>query len=242
MLWLKLSSSFLPQPSARDWLNHQSCSTSWGERSRTQSVSVNSAAQRLGQGPRDTEHASKATKAGLMQHLRCGGPTLAAGEQATGTVEGGHHVHAGFSPNQRRLRHHAQHALRLVKRARPLASHASTPCSLNWNACGQRKPRPSLEAPPPKPVSTERTCVKVRPRPYPLFRAESLGSLSLSPHSSRCRSRVSGREQRRAASPPPSGRARARSPAPSSPHPGRVPEGPSPCPVPEGHRGRRHGS
>lgn len=116
------------------------------------------------------------------------------------------------------------------------------PRSLIWNAGGQRKPRPSLEAPPPQPVSTERTCVKVRPRPFPLFRADSLGSLSLSPHSSRCRSRVWGREQRRAAFPPPSGRARARSPAPSSPHPGRVPEGPSRCRVPEGHRGRRHGS
>lgn len=130
----------------------------------------------------------------------------------------------------------------------PSSGHAHShlrfppPCSLNWNACVQRKPRPSLEAPPPKPVSTERTCVKVRPRPYPLFSAESLGSLSLSPHSSRCRSRVSGREQRRAASPPPSGRAPARSLAPSSSHPGPVPEGPSRCRVPEGHRGRRHGS
>jgi hypothetical protein len=174
----------------------------------------------------------------------CGEPTLTAGGQATGTAEGGHHVHAGSLSlaQSATLRHHAQHALRPFKRARPLAFPASTPCSLNWNACGQRKPRPSLEAPPPKPVSTERTCVKVRPRPCPLFRAESLGSLSLSPHSSRCRSRVSGREQRRAASPPPSGRAPARSPAPSSPHPGRVPEGPSRCRVPEGHRGRRHGS
>lgn len=58
-------------------------------------VSGDHVAPRRGKGPRDNERASKATKAGHNQHIQCSGPTLAGGESATGTEEGGRHFHAG---------------------------------------------------------------------------------------------------------------------------------------------------
>lgn len=105
------------------------------------------------------------------------------------------------------------------------------------------KPRPRPPNPAPRRPSGHyahaRKCV---PAPALSF-ARIVPVPALSPHSSRCWWRVPGREQPRAASPRPSGRAGARSPVPSTPLPRRVREGPSRCRVPEGLRGRRrHGS
>lgn len=148
-----------------------------------------------------------------------------------------------LAPNQCPLRHHASYALFLSSR----------------HAHSHNLPYPSLTPPSPqklrplqrkKPAPCRPTGLYVQARecvPAPaLSSARSLSVPALSPHCSRCRWRARGREQRRAASPPPlrpgPGSVPPR-PAPSAPHPRRVREGPSHCWVPEGLRGRsRHGS
>lgn len=105
------------------------------------------------------------------------------------------------------------------------------------------KPRPRPPNPAPhRPSGHYAHARKYVPAPALSF-ARTVPVPALSPHSSRCRWRVRGREQPRAASPRPSGRAGARSPVPSTSLPRWVREGPSRCRVPEGLRGRRrHGS
>lgn len=105
-----------------------------------------------------------------------------------------------LSPNQRPLRHHAQCALFLSSRhAHPhnlLSTLASNTAQSAKAPPLQRNPAPRR---PSGPYVPARGCVPASA----LSPARSLPSSALSPHSSRCRWRARGREQRRAASPPP---------------------------------------
>ena len=157
-----------------------------------------------------------------------------------GGRRGAEHAQAPvLAPNQRRLRHHAQRAPFLSSKHAHSHKALTTP-DANYHHAVCEAPPPPAKPRPSSSVRTLCTCAKVRPRPRAVFRTDRAVP-ALSPHS--CRWRVLGREQPRAASPRPSGRAGARSPVPSTPLPRRVREGPSRCRVPEGLRGRRrHGS